>query len=82
LASALEDVEWLAPLPSRFTPRKDPATIAQENGSLPGLVWKGAENVAPTGIRSSLKVLMQKQKFLVIIELRQKQKLLALFGIM
>ena len=34
-----------------FTPRKDPVPIVQEAGWAPGLVWTGAENTAPTGIR-------------------------------
>ena len=35
-----------------FTPGKDPVPIVQEAGWAPGLVWTGAESVAPTGIRS------------------------------
>ena len=35
-----------------FTPRKDPVPIVQEAGWAPGLVWTGAENITPTGIRS------------------------------
>ena len=35
-----------------FTPRKDPVPIAQEAGWAPGLVLTGAENLAPTRIRS------------------------------
>jgi len=35
-----------------FTPGKDPEPIVQEAGWAPGLVWTGAENLAPTGIRS------------------------------
>ena len=31
---------------------KDPAPIVQEAGWTPGPVWTGAENLAPTGIRS------------------------------
>ena len=34
------------------TPGKDPVPIVQEAGWAPGPVWKGAENLAPTGIRS------------------------------
>jgi hypothetical protein len=41
-----------APRPGRFTPRKDPVPIVQEAGWAPGPVWTGAENLAPTGIRS------------------------------
>ena len=40
------------PRPGRFTPGKDPVPIVQEAGWAPGLVWRGAENPAPTGIRS------------------------------
>jgi hypothetical protein len=35
-----------------FTPGKDPIPIVQEAGWAPGPVWTGAENLAPTGIRS------------------------------
>jgi len=35
-----------------FTPRKDTVVIVQEAGWAPGLVWTGAENLAPTRIRS------------------------------
>ena len=35
-----------------FTPGKDPVSIVQEAGWAPGPVWMGAENLAPTGIRS------------------------------
>ena len=35
-----------------FTPGKDPVPILQEAGWAPGPVWTGAENLAPTGIRS------------------------------
>jgi len=35
-----------------FTPGKDPVLIAQEAGWAPRPVWTGAENLAPTGIRS------------------------------
>ena len=35
-----------------FTPGKDPVTIVQEAGWAPGPVWTGAENLAPTRIRS------------------------------
>jgi hypothetical protein len=34
------------------TPRKEPVPIVQEAGWAPGPVWTGAENLAPTGIRS------------------------------
>jgi len=35
-----------------FTPGKDTVPIVQEAGWAPGLVWTGAENLTPTGIRS------------------------------
>jgi hypothetical protein len=38
--------------PAAFTPRKDPVPIVQEVGWAPGPIWIGAENLAPTGIRS------------------------------
>jgi hypothetical protein len=38
--------------PQLFHPRKDPVPIAQEAGWASGPVWKGAENLAPTGIQS------------------------------
>jgi hypothetical protein len=34
------------------TPGKDPVPIVQEAGWASGPVWTGAENLAPTGIRS------------------------------
>ena len=41
-----------APRPGRFTPGKDTVPIAREAGWAPGLFWTGAENLAPTRIRS------------------------------
>jgi hypothetical protein len=38
--------------PAVFTPGKEPVPIIQEYGWAPGPVWTGAENLAPTGIRS------------------------------
>jgi hypothetical protein len=38
--------------PADFTPEKDPVPILKEAGWAPGPVWTGAENLAPTGIRS------------------------------
>jgi hypothetical protein len=35
-----------------LTPGKDPVPIVQEVGWASGPVWTGAENLAPTGIRS------------------------------
>ena len=33
-------------------PGKDPVSVVQEAGWVPGPVWTGTENLAPTGIRS------------------------------
>ena len=44
--------ERSASRPGSFTPRKDPVPIVQEAEWVPGPVWTGAENLAPTGIRS------------------------------
>jgi hypothetical protein len=42
-------MEWVVnATPGRFIP----VPIVKEAGWAPGLVWKGAENLAPTGIRS------------------------------
>jgi len=38
-----------------FTPGKDPVPIVQEAEWAPGPVWTGAENLAPTGIRSPVR---------------------------
>ena len=35
-----------------FTPGKDPVPIVQEAGWASGPAWTGAENLAPTGLRS------------------------------
>jgi hypothetical protein len=40
------------PRPGRFTPGKDPVPIVNEAGWAPRPVWTGAENLAPTVIRS------------------------------
>ena len=39
-------------MPRPHYPRKDPVPIVQRVGWAPGTVWTGAENLAPTGIRS------------------------------
>ena len=39
-------------IPAAFTLGKDPIPIVQEAGWVPRPVWTGAENLAPTGIRS------------------------------
>ena len=38
--------------PRPLYPGKDPVPIVREAGWAPGPVWMGAENLAPTGIRS------------------------------
>ena len=53
MTTALEGGEGSASPPRPlFTPGKDPVPIVQEAGWAPGPVWTGAENLAPTGIRS------------------------------
>ena len=52
LTSALDIGGWSTPRPGRFTPGKDPVAIVYEVGWAPGPAWTGAENLAPTGIRS------------------------------
>ena len=52
LTSALDGGGWSAPRLGRFTPGKDPVPIVQESGWTSEPVWTGAENLAPTGIRS------------------------------
>jgi len=43
---------WLTPRPGRFTPRNNLVPIEREAGLASVPVWKGAEKIAPTGIRS------------------------------
>jgi len=50
--SALDGYWLLTPRPGRFTPGKETVPIAQEAGWAPGLVWTGADNLAPSEIRS------------------------------
>ena len=52
MTTALEGDEGSASRPGRSLPRKNPVPIVQEAGWAPGPVWTGAENLAPTGIRS------------------------------
>ena len=43
---------WISDTPRPlFTPGKDPIPIVQEAGWVPGPVWTGAKNLAPTEIR-------------------------------
>jgi hypothetical protein len=39
--------------PTALPPGRDPVPIVQEAGWAPEPVWTGAENLAPTGIRSA-----------------------------
>jgi len=43
----VNDTPWL------LYPGKDPVPIVLEKGWAPGTVWKGAENITPTGIRTA-----------------------------
>jgi len=43
---------WSTPCLGRFTPGKDPVPIVYDAGWAEGPIWTGAENLAPTGIRS------------------------------
>jgi len=53
MTTALEGGEGSASRAGRsLPPGKDPVPIVQEAGWAPGLVWTGAENLAPTRIRS------------------------------
>jgi len=52
LTSALDGGGWSTPQPARFTPGKDPLPIVKDVEWASGPVWLGAENLAPTGIRS------------------------------
>jgi len=51
LTSALKWGGWSTPRPGRFIPGKDPVPIVQKSGWSQGPVWKGAENLTPTGFR-------------------------------
>jgi len=50
--SALDGVGGQPHTPTASTPGKYPIPIVQEAGRAQGPVWTGAENLAPTGIRS------------------------------
>jgi hypothetical protein len=53
MTTALEEGEGSASRHGRsLPPGTDPVPIVQEAGWAPGPVWTGAENLAPTGIRS------------------------------
>jgi hypothetical protein len=52
LNSALDGGGWSTLRLGRFTPGKDPVLIVYEAGWSSEAVWRGAENLASTGIRS------------------------------
>jgi len=52
LTSALDGVGGQRHAQAASPPEKDPVPSVQEAGCAPGPVWKGAENLAPIGIRS------------------------------
>jgi len=52
LTSALEGDEGSASRPAEPYPRERPGTHCTGGWWASGLVWRGAENLAPTGIRS------------------------------
>ena len=52
LTSALDGGRCSTPRSGRFTPGKVPVPLVWEAGWPPAPVWTGAENLAPTGIRS------------------------------
>ena len=53
MTTAVEGGEGSTSRPGRSLPRENPVPIIQEDRWGPGLVWTGAENLAPTGIQSS-----------------------------
>ena len=48
----LDEGGWSPPRPGRLYPGKEPIPIVQEAGWASVPVWIGAENLAPTGVRS------------------------------
>jgi len=52
MTTALEGVRGQGHASAAVYPGKNPVPIVQEAGWAPGPVWAGAENLAPTGIRS------------------------------
>jgi len=52
MTTALEGVRGQSHAPAALFPVKDAVPTVQEAGWAPGPVWTGAENLAPTGIRS------------------------------
>ena len=52
MTTALEGVRGQRHAPATLYPGKDAVQIVQEVGWVPGPVWKCAEKLSPTGIRS------------------------------
>ena len=52
LISAIDLGGWSSPRSGRLVSGKDPVPLVWEDGWAPEPVWKGAENLAPTEIRS------------------------------
>jgi hypothetical protein len=52
MTTTLEGVRGQRHAPAALYPGKDPIPTVQEAVRAPGPVWTGAENLAPTGIRS------------------------------
>ena len=52
MTTELDGVRGQRHAPAALYPGKDPVPTVQEAGWAPGPVWRGAENLASTGIRS------------------------------
>jgi len=51
--------------PVASTPGKDPVFVVREAGWAPEPVWTGAENLAPTGIRSPKRLACSQSLYLL-----------------
>jgi len=60
---------WSTPRLAALPTRKDPLPIVQEAGWAPGPVWRGAENLAPTGIRFLDRPARSRDTSLIILHL-------------
>jgi len=54
LTSELDGGRWSTPRPSHSGLAKDPVSFVQEAGWASGPVWKGAENLKPTGCNARI----------------------------
>jgi hypothetical protein len=54
LTSELDGGGWSTPRPGRPGLAKDPVSVVQEAGWASGPVWKGAENLRPTGYNARI----------------------------